>query len=256
MIKAVKARNVEIGVGAPKIIVSISAPDGDGILEKAESLRHISGEAIDLVEWRADFYEEIGDVQKTLSTLAQLRTALGDTPLIFAFRTEREGGGKAISPADYTALNRAVAASGNADFVDVEAFSSDGAAEEIRAIRAAGTMVIGSYHDFSSTPPKEEIVRRLRSIQEMDADIPKVAFMPGSTADVLALLAASSEMHERYADRPIIAISMSPKGVVSRLAGEAFGSAMTFGAVGQASAPGQIPVERLVQALEIFHDSL
>jgi len=35
-----------------------------------------------------------------------------------------------------------------------------------------------------------------------------------------------------------------------------FGSAMTFGAVGQVSAPGQIPVEELVQALDILHKFL
>ena len=43
--------------------------------------------------------------------------------------------------------------------------------------------------------------------------------------------------------------------MISRLSGEAFGSAMTFGAVGQVSAPGQIPVERLRNALQILHTS-
>lgn len=45
-------------------------------------------------------------------------------------------------------------------------------------------------------------------------------------------------------------------GVVSRLAGEAFGSALTFGAAKAASAPGQVPVEKLAQVLEIMHESL
>ena len=59
-----------------------------------------------------------------------------------------------------------------------------------------------------------------------------------------------------YADRPIITMSMSSQGVVSRLCGEVFGSSMTFGAVGQVSAPGQIPVDQLRQVLEILHNSL
>ena len=80
--------------------------------------------------------------------------------------------------------------------------------------------------------------------------------MPKSTGDVLTLLAATAEMHEKYADRPIITMSMSAKGVVSRLSCEAFGSAMTFGAAGQASAPGQIPVEQLKQALDILHGAM
>jgi len=35
-----------------------------------------------------------------------------------------------------------------------------------------------------------------------------------------------------------------------------FGSAATFGSVGKGSAPGQIPVEQLAQALEILHGAL
>jgi len=51
-------------------------------------------------------------------------------------------------------------------------------------------------------------------------------------------------------------MSMSPVGGVTRICGEVFGSSMTFGMVGKASAPGQIPVERLQEALNILHESL
>lgn len=37
---------------------------------------------------------------------------------------------------------------------------------------------------------------------------------------------------------------------------ELFGSSMTFGAVGQVSAPGQIPIEKLRTAMAILHDAL
>ncbi|MGO0916205.1 type I 3-dehydroquinate dehydratase [Clostridioides difficile] len=39
-----------------------------------------------------------------------------------------------------------------------------------------------------------------------------------------------------YADRPIITMSMSGMGVISRLCGEIFGSALTFGAAKSVSA--------------------
>ncbi|MDI4751558.1 type I 3-dehydroquinate dehydratase, partial [Salmonella enterica subsp. enterica serovar Anatum] len=42
-------------------------------------------------------------------------------------------------------------------------------------------------------------------------------------------------------------------GVISRLAGEVFGSAATFGAVKKASAPGQISVADLRTVLTILH---
>ena len=55
-------------------------------------------------------------------------------------------------------------------------------------------------------------------------------FTVGSIApDVQQLLDATQEMSGKYADRPIITMSMGA-GVVSRLCGEYFGSAMTFGA--------------------------
>ena len=81
-------------------------------------------------------------------------------------------------------------------------------------------------------------------------------FTVGSIApDVQQLLDATQEMSGKYADRPIITMSMGA-GVVSRLCGEYFGSAMTFGAVGQVSAPGQIPVEELNAAMDILHRAL
>ena len=79
--------------------------------------------------------------------------------------------------------------------------------------------------------------------------------MPGNKKDVLTLLSATREMAEEYADRPIITMSMSGNGVISRLSGEIFGSAMTFGAAKKASAPGQMGVEDLRQVLQILHKS-
>jgi 3-dehydroquinate dehydratase-1 len=63
-------------------------------------------------------------------------------------------------------------------------------------------------------------------------------------------------MAERYADRPVVTMSMSPLGAVSRLVGEAFGSALTFGSAGPSSAPGQLPANELQTALDILHAAL
>ena len=55
---------------------------------------------------------------------------------------------------------------------------------------------------------------------------------------------------------PIITMSMSGTGVISRLCGEVFGSALTFGAVGKVSAPGQMGIEDLTTVLGLLHKSL
>ena len=93
-------------------------------------------------------------------------------------------------------------------------------------------------------------------MQEYGADIPKIAVMPKSVDDVITLLDATNTMKTQYGDRPLITMSMGGTGVISRLAGEVFGSAFTFGAGKEASAPGQIPVAELRKVLEILHESM
>lgn len=250
----VKLRNVEVGAGVPKVIVPIVGKTREEILAKGRELAEIP---LHVVEWRVDFYEDVFDTEKVLDTLAQLRAVLGETPILFTFRTQKEGGEKEITMDDYTALNTAVARSGSADAIDVEIFSGDQVvSQNIETIHAAGKVVVGSNHDFHKTPSQADLVYRLRKMQDMGADLPKIAVMPQNKADVLTLLSATEEMSRCYADRPIITMSMSATGVLSRLCGEVFGSAMTFGTVGQASAPGQIPVEQLNSATGIIHNAL
>ena len=252
-IQTVKLRDVEIGAGVPKVIVPIVAETAEGILEKA---REIMNYTFDFLEWRADFYEDVRDAGKVLSTLKALRAVLGEKPILVTVRTKEEGGAAELDAAAYTALNTAIAQSGDADIIDVQVFLGDGVAREnIDAIHAAGCKVIGSYHSFDGTPDKETLIGRLRKAQEMGADILKAAVMPKCPADVIALLDATQEMHNKYANRPLITMSMG-EGVISRLCGEYFGSAATFGMIGQASAPGQIPSDELTTVLSILHQAL
>ena len=50
--------------------------------------------------------------------------------------------------------------------------------------------------------------------------------------------------------------TMAEIGLISRLAGEVFGSACTFGTGKEASAPGQIPVSELRNVLEIINKNI
>ena len=93
-------------------------------------------------------------------------------------------------------------------------------------------------------------------MQDLDADIPKIAVSASEQEDVLTLLAATEEMVSEYADRPIITMSMAGTGLISRLCGEVFGSALTFGAVGKASAPGQMNAADLSEILTLIHKSM
>ena len=250
----VKVRDIEIGAGTPKIIVPIVGKTKEEIIAEAKTFDSIP---VDVVEWRVDWFEGVFDFAQVKDVLTDLRGVLGNTPILMTFRTSREGGEKAIDDKAYTELNLNAAKSGLADLIDVEIFTGDAVVREIiDGAHAAGVKVVASNHDFHKTPTKSDIIYRLRKMQDMGADIPKIAVMPQSKRDVLTLLSATEEMVTDYADRPIITMSMAGTGVISRLCGEVFGSSMTFGAAGKASAPGQMGVNDLNIVLVLLHNAL
>ena len=229
-------------------IVGVTKED---ILNEAKTFDSIP---VDVVEWRVDWFEHVFEFDKVEDVLKDLRNVLGNIPLLLTFRTKKEGGEKAIDTKDYKELNLRAAKTGYVDFIDVEIFTGDDVVREIiDGAHAAGVKVIASNHDFFKTPAKSDIIYRLRKMQDMGADIPKIAVMPQSRRDVLTLLCATEEMVSDYADRPIITMSMAGTGVISRLCGEVFGSSMTFGAAKKASAPGQMGVNDLNTVLDLLH---
>ena len=152
--------------------------------------------------------------------------------------------------------NKTVSETKLVDLVDVELFTGDEIVKDIvETAHNNGVKVVMSNHDFFKTPAKEEIISRLCKMQDLGADLPKIAVMPNTSEDVVTLLAATEEMSTKHANRPIITMSMGGLGLVSRLAGETFGSALTFGAAKAASAPGQISVDKLATILEVMHES-
>lgn len=249
----VRVRNVSIGEGMPKICVPIVGRTKEEILETAKQISHSSA---DLAEWRVDWFDAVLEMQKVVGISVELREILGDMPILFTFRTKAEGGEKELNARAYAMLNKMMIASGNIDLVDVEVFMAEDVATDIVATaHKYGVIVVGSNHDFAKTPDKKEIVQKLCHMQSVGVDIPKIAVMPRNKKDVLTLLEATDEMSTQYADRPIVTMSMSQMGAVSRIAGETFGSAITFGALQKTSAPGQIQVEDLKKVIEIMHTS-
>lgn len=236
-----------LGSGRPKIIVPIVGATEDNILAAAQEIA--DHPLIDLVEWRADHYENALDGDITCQMLAKLQAALQEKPLLYTFRTAREGGQKAIAARQYIALCEAVAQSGKANLIDVEMFFEDAANSCVERIHAQGIAIVGSWHNFNQTPGKDDLLRRFARMQEMGADVLKIAVMPHCLADVEHLMEAAREMHAT-AHRPLCAISMSDLGRITRTGCQHFGGCMTFGALGATSAPGQISIDQLHEALQ------
>ena len=143
--------------------------------------------------------------------------ALRDKLLLVTFRTKAEGGEQALSHPEYLAFLRLILDTDCADLLDIEFFTAGTDLPKlVEQAHSAGVAVVCSSHDFAKTPPRAELVCRMVQMQQAGADLPKLAVMP-------------------------------------RCRGEAFGSAMTFANPGQASAPGQVPLDIVNEVLNALH---
>ncbi|UZQ50673.1 type I 3-dehydroquinate dehydratase [Clostridium kluyveri] len=249
----VKVRNIELGEGVPKIAVPFVGCDEEEIMEEVAGVKTTK---LDIVEWRIDYYRYVEDVEKVKKLLQKMRKNLNNIPILVTFRTVKEGGKKEISLEYYIELNRAIASTGNADMIDIELFIAEDKAVKkvVEELHEYNIKVIMSNHDFHKTPHKDELVSRMCRMQQLGADIAKIAVMPCSTKDVLELLSATCEMKCKHNDTPIITMSMGTLGVITRLAGETFGSALTFGSAKAASAPGQLEANELYKVLHLISE--
>ena len=247
----VAVRKKIIGGPAPLICIPLVADKKNALLDQAATLQPLQP---DLVEWRIDNYNGVEDTADCLATLDALRAAIGGTPLIFTCRIEAEGGMQPISQQTRRALIEAAIRSGGVDIVDVELINDGSFIADIR--RAAvrhGVKLILSYHDFRKTPDEAFIFDKLKQAQTLGADIAKVAVMPKGYPDVLTLLKATLKARTEAVKIPLATMSMAREGVVTRMAGGLFGSDITF-ALGPAStAPGQIPIGDLRQAMALLY---
>lgn len=249
-----RLRGATLDARHPAVCVPLVAGTPDAA--RAAALALPPGVA-DVVELRLDHLAGAAqDPQVVRAAVAAVREALpAHVPLLATFRSAREGGEQPADDDAYAAVVGTVldvaGTDHAADAVDVE-LATPGAAALVARAQAAGLTVVVSSHDFTGTPPVGELVDVLRRQRAAGADVCKVAVMPHDADDVLALLTATRAF-AREADRPVVTMAMGALGVVSRLAGGVFGSAMTFGSVGAASAPGQVDAARLHGVLEILH---
>lgn len=251
MTKPIYIKNAVIGDGIPKICVPIMGENLETLCQEAEAAQKAGA---DLVEWRADFFEKIFYPDAVKEVLYSLGNILGSTPLIFTVRTKEEGGNLEISVNDYIEILKHVSDTKKADLIDVEFFRGT---EKMTALteelHKRQTLVISSSHDFSKTDKKEVLKERFLQMDQSGADILKMAVMPKEFEDVASIMQVTSEVAKTCTDKPLISMAMGTIGSISRIAGENFGSSVTFGCLGKASAPGQFPIEELRIMMEALH---
>ena len=243
--KNVIIKQTILGRGMPKICAPLVEKDYESLIHQAASFTE---QPVDIAEWRADWFDSILEPDTLDQVLPGLESALKDIPLLFTFRTQREGGHLSAPLPAYRSLAEHAICSGHVHLVDLELFSGDDMIREtIVLAHRHQVSVILSNHDFAATPKEEEILRRLHHMEDLGADIAKIA--------VLTLLSATHKASQSLSC-PLITMSMKGTGLISRLSGEVFGSCLTFGSVKEASAPGQIEVGKLKEFLTAIHENL
>jgi len=246
--KPIQLRGQPIAAGKlPLVCLPLVAGTEDALLAEA---KQVLAKKPDVIEWRADFFEQVGKVDAVLACARHLRQMTGVTPMLFTCRSASQGGQPIeLSSPQVAALCEAVCAARSIELID---FEMDNALEDVQRVvasaRGTEVTVVLSHHDFDATPRFDELARRFRMAQDLGADVAKLAVMPSSLDDVLALLNATFHA-SRLLAIPVVGMAMGQVGSVSRLIGWMFGSAMTFAVGSRSSAPGQIAVDDLNAAI-------
>ena len=253
MQNAFEIKGIRIGDGKPVICVPVVAPERETIIETIKSLTE---QKVQMIEWRVDCFREADDVAAVRAVLDTVKPFLTETIFLFTFRTKQQGGSRRMEEWKILKLNETAAKSGCADMIDLEFFEATKPEKEIRRFQRMGVRVIASHHDFDATPDDRILRMLMEQMQQGGADVAKLAVMPQSADDVVRLLKLTNDMKQRYPTLPVVTMSMGALGVVSRMAGEIFGSCITFGAEGETSAPGQIAADKLEDILSVIHQGL
>jgi 3-dehydroquinate dehydratase-1 len=190
----------------------------------------LQASAADMMEVRLDLVE--GD---PLEVIKSIRSATS-LPLIATNRWSAEGGN--FRGSERERIDLLIGASKYADFVDIE----QRAELKDELLGKIDKPAIVSYHDFTGMPSIEELRSILREISEAGASIAKIAVTPSRLRDNLTLLELLLN-----ANIPLCVIAMGELGRHMRAIAPIYGSALTYGYISEATAPGQMSVGELKQ---------
>ncbi|MDB6070405.1 MAG: 3-dehydroquinate dehydratase [Verrucomicrobiales bacterium] len=185
----------------------------------------------DIVEFRVDaLTSEIPAVQASMVACP--------IPSLLTVRDKQEGGMSGLSAGERDSLFTKLLP--HAAFIDIEIANFPKFASLIAEARRQNIFVIGSFHDFKSTPEAGKLNQLSSQARDAGADIVKFATTLRHTGD-LAILSALQE----NATLPLATMGMGPLGRVSRLLLASLGSVLNYGFLDQPTVPGQWPAARL-----------
>lgn len=248
-----KLTSSPIQINTCAICVPIVGPTVEDILSQAQGAVQAK---VDLIELRPDMWmkgshlHEEEYIPTIVNLVEELHSRYVKMPMLFTWRTLAEGGDTSLSNENYCKLLQAIVDQNLVDAVDVELFAyTDTIGQIIKEAHHQNIQTVMSYHNFQSTPKLEILHGYAERMISAGASVIKFALMPTTSDDVLSVLQFTKELTERYPQLPRITMSMGQLGQMTRTCGNVFGNCLTFGTLGQASAPGQVDVNLLQQLL-------
>ena len=163
-------------------------------------------------------------------------------PVLLTVRDASEGGRWSGGGADRLELYReglSVAAA-----VDMEIASAE-LPPLMEIAHERGVAVVGSCHFFDGTPPLETLRETERRGRALGVDVVKIAARAETPEELARLLALPA-----LADGPVAVVGMGRYGTLTRVVLPAAGSCLVYGALGEATAPGQPTCAELARELE------
>jgi 3-dehydroquinate dehydratase-1 len=234
----VKIGGAAIGDGSVKTCMSVAAGSERELFLK---LSYAVKSACDIIEWRADYWEEKGE-----KPFAEIKRELWGKPLIFTYRTRAEGGLGADDASMYQAVNEEAILSGCADAVDIEFEKDKGIVRALTCLaRERGVKVIISKHTGKPGATKDEIAEMMLKLFCAGGDIAKLAVCAGCEADAKAVIEAAKSLFGKYPDKPFITVGMGEAGRATRYKKPFYGSSVTYVKGFSETALGQLSIEEL-----------
>lgn len=136
-----------------------------------------------------------------------------------------------------------------ASYIDLELESSPDYLEKLLDhARRYGCEPIISYHNFDSTPGREELNSILRQCYDLGGHVAKIATLVNSDNDVRNLISLY-EIPERK-----VILGMGVLGRITRVVGPYLGAEFTFASpgIGGETAPGQLSVQQLNEIYNVI----
>lgn len=231
------------------ICVPIVGPMIEDILSQVQEAVQAK---VDLIELRPDMWMKASHISEEeyiptiVNLVEEVRSKYEKIPILFTWRTLSEGGETSLSNENYGNLLQAIVDQNVVDAVDVELFTyTDIIGQIIKEAHHQGIQTVMSYHNFHKTLNRDTLHLYAEQMISVGASVIKFALMPTTSDDVLSVLQFTKELTERYPQLPRITMSMGKLGQMTRTCGHVFGNCLTFGTLGQASAPGQVEVDIL-----------